>query len=354
MKIPRHKPVYVLTWVTDQLAVGQAPMSHAQLDAIRDQGIDAILNLCGEFCDLHDIEHDAGFEVRYLPLQDEEAPGLQELEKTLAWLDEAIYLGKKVLIHCRHGIGRTGTVLNAYLLRRGLGHMLAYKTLRKLKSKPANFNQWRTIRKYGKSSGKLTVREPCLEFKRLVDLSPFLNDYEGLVQTLEDMFPSESGQRCGRDHDRCCSTPIKLTLAEAVHLSRSINMHLTSQQRLDVIERAVETARKERQTARDFGPEGESTEYCLSQAGAVCPLLEEGTCLLFAQRPLQCRSYDMEAGQRSELWDSNLAPGLTRLSQEIYFAYVGTLPGDNLPKFALPDVVSGKFMEAIFRFMMDN
>jgi protein-tyrosine phosphatase len=112
---------YSATWVTDQLAVGAAPMSYEQLDCLRAEGIGAILNLCGEFCDLHDIECAAGFEVYHMPLADEEAPELAELEKALAWLDEAIYLGKKVLIHCRHGIGRTGTVLNAYLLRRGLG-----------------------------------------------------------------------------------------------------------------------------------------------------------------------------------------------------------------------------------------
>ena len=74
---------YKVTWVTDQLGVGSAPMSYPQLEAIRAQGVDAILNLCGEFCDLHDIEKGAGFEVHYLPLADEEAPGLIELEKTL-------------------------------------------------------------------------------------------------------------------------------------------------------------------------------------------------------------------------------------------------------------------------------
>ncbi|MGQ9500375.1 MAG: protein-tyrosine phosphatase family protein [Dissulfurimicrobium sp.] len=49
------------------------------------------------------------------------------MERALAWLDEAIYLGKKVLVHCRHGIGRTGTFVTAYLIRRGLGLKLAAK-----------------------------------------------------------------------------------------------------------------------------------------------------------------------------------------------------------------------------------
>ena len=44
------------TWITDRLAVGGAPMSYDHLETLRAAGITAILNLCGEFCDLHEIE----------------------------------------------------------------------------------------------------------------------------------------------------------------------------------------------------------------------------------------------------------------------------------------------------------
>lgn len=349
----RRKPGYQVTWVTDQLCVGQAPMSHVQLDSIRKEGVDAILNLCGEFCDLHDIEAEAGFEVHYLPLADEEAPGLIELEKTLEWLDEAIYLGKKVLIHCRHGIGRTGTVLNAYLLRRGLGHKLAYRALKKLKSKPANFVQWRTVRKYGKQSGRLTVREPSLEFKRLVDLSPFFNDYDELVQRVEERAgEGERGLVCGLDNAQCCSTPVRLSLAEAVHISHRINTELTGEERMSVIERAVETAQAERQAASDLGKERENSEYCLSEAGGICPLLVADKCMLFEHRPLQCRVFGMEEDQEGALWDEMLTPALGKISSEIWFAYTGSMMDEQKAMFSLPDVVSGKFMEKVFKLMM--
>ncbi len=355
MQKPGSKIVYQVTWVTEQLGVGPAPMSYPQLEAIREQGVDAIINLCGEFCDLHDIEIDAGFEVRYLPLKDEEAPDLVELEKTLEWLDEAIYLGKKVLIHCRHGIGRTGTVLNSYLLRRGLGHKLAGRALKKLKSKPANFVQWRTVRKYGKQSGRLTVREPSLEFKRLVDLSPFFNDYDELVQrVVERTGDSLKGQVCGLDHDLCCSTPVRLFLAEAVHLTHRINRVLDSEARVALIERAVETSRAERRAIRDIGAEGENTQYCLSEAGSVCPLLENGTCKLFDSRPLQCRTFGLAKVGDGELWNEMLTPALEKISAEIWFACTGSMVSDGLPLFSLPDVVSGKFMETVFKIMMQQ
>lgn len=350
----RRKPAYQVIWVTDQLGVGHAPMSYPQLESIRQEGVDAILNLCGEFCDLYDIEKGAGFEVHYLPLADEEAPGLIELEKALEWLDEAIYLGKKVLIHCRHGIGRTGTVLNAYLLRRGLGHKLAYRALKKLKSKPANFVQWRTVRKYGKQSGKLTVREPSLEFKRLVDLSPFFNDYDELVQRVDELAGANNGLACGLDHAQCCRTPIRLTLAGAVHISHRINTELTGDERLSVIERAVETAQTERKAAADLGSEGESNEYCLSEVGSVCPLLADGKCMLFEHRPLQCRAFGLDESESGRLWGEMLTPGLEKISSEIWFAYTGSLTRSGLPRFSLPDVVSGKFMETIFKLMMEQ
>jgi len=347
-------PAYPLTWVTDHLAVGGAPMSFDQLDSLRAQGVTAIMNLCAEFCDLHSIEAKHGFEVYYLPVHDEEAPDLAELERGLAWLDEAIYLGKKVLIHCRHGIGRTGTVLNAYLLRRGLGHKLADRKLKRLRSKPANFAQWRTIRKYGKAAGRLTVREPSLEFRHLVDLSPFFAEYAALVTRTEDLFSLEARDsgRCGQDHDRCCRTPVGLSLAEAVVLTHALNTGLESEQRLSIIAAAVQTARQERSA---FAAQGANeADLCLTDAGASCPLLREGRCLLFDRRPLQCRSDGLPEDTKAELWEDLLGPALARLSRQIFFAYTSVFLPERMPAFKLPDVVSGRYVQAFFHLLLDS
>lgn len=338
---------YCTTWVTDQLAVGAAPRSHEQLDSLRAEGIGAILNLCGEFCDLHDIECAAGFEVYHMPLADEEAPELAELEKALAWLDEAIYLGKKVLIHCRHGIGRTGTVLNAYLLRRGLGHRLAWFKLRTLRSKPTNFCQWWTIRKYGKQSPKLTVREPSLEMHKAVDLSPYFRDYEAMQARVDDE-SRDIASKCGRDHDKCCSTPIRLSMIEAVYLTQRMNVRLTSEKRLQVIARAVETARRERIADSQVAAE----EYCLSDASARCPLLEDGKCILFSDRPLRCRCFGLDEEKAGRLWEEALDPSLTNLSLELWLAFAGSIARGPLPLFALADVVSGKYVQSLFHLMV--
>ncbi|WP_031482129.1 phosphatase domain-containing putative toxin [Maridesulfovibrio frigidus] len=349
------KPAYNLTWVTEQLAIGCAPMSFAQLESLEDQGINAILNLCGEFFDLHSIQMEAGFDVHYLPLDDEDAPGLIELEKTLEWLDEAIYIGKKVLIHCRHGIGRTGTVLNAYLLRRGLGHRLASKALSKLRAKPTNFAQWWAIRKYGRKSRKLKIREPHLEFKRLVDLAPFFSDYVRLINSIEIKAVANPGhEQCGLDHNLCCKTPIRLTLVEAVHLSHSINLELTHAERIEVIRKGVEASRLEKSAANDLISENNSREYCLSDSEAICPLLMNKYCMLYDNRPLQCRTFGVDLSDDGSLWGEFLEPALNKISSEIWFAYTGSMSGIKMPLFSLPDVVSGKFIESLFKCMMDE
>jgi len=347
-------PAYPLTWVTDGLAVGGAPMSYDQLDSLRQQGVTAIMNLCAEFCDLHDIEASRGFEVYYLPVMDEEAPDLVELERGLAWLDEAIYLGKKVLIHCRHGIGRTGTVLNAYLLRRGLGHKLAGRTLKRLRSKPANFAQWRTIRKYGKSAGQLTVREPSLEFRRLVDLSPYFAEYAAMVERTEDLFSMEARDpgRCGREHDHCCRTPVGLTLAEAVVLTHALNTTLQSETRLSIIAAAVAAAAQERSAGE--AQVADEADFCLTDAGSACPLLQEKRCLLYDRRPLQCRSDGLPEDTKAELWDELLGPALAQLSQQIFFAYTSAFLPRRMPAFKLPDVVSGRYVQAFFHLLMES
>jgi protein-tyrosine phosphatase len=323
---PLQKDAYPLTWVTDHLGVGPAPMSYAALDSLREQGVGAILNLCGEFTDLHDIEAKQGFEVYHLPTDDEEAPDLAELEKALAWLDEAIYLGKKVLIHCRHGVGRTGTVLNAYLLRRGLGHLLAWKKLRTLRSQPTNFQQWHAVRRYGRKAVRLKVREPSLEHRFQVDMRPFFADYQRLVDMAEQAASQIGTGNCGREHTRCCHMALRLTLGEAVHLNTALGAALTSSQRTAIIQRGAAPL----------------------QNGETCPLLEGGACLAFALRPLACRVHDLPEEARRTLWDATLAPALDKLSRGIFQRLTGQFMPAGFPQFSMVSVVTGKYVQAFF------
>ena len=141
---------YELTWITEQVAAGHAPLSYADLDAIRDQGIDVIVNLCGEYCDLHEIQQDSGFVVHYLPIPDECAPDMNAMEDALDWLEQKIAQGHKALVHCRFGVGRTGTFVSAFLMRSGMDLKAAEKRLKRTRANPSNYCQWKLLRQYNK------------------------------------------------------------------------------------------------------------------------------------------------------------------------------------------------------------
>ena len=351
---------YKMTWITSDLAVGYAPMSYAELDSIRSQGIDAIVNLCAEFCDLHEIEEAKGFEVYYLPILDEAAPDMEEMEKGLAWMDEAIYLGKKVLIHCRHGIGRTGTFLTSYLLRKGLGLKLASKKLKHTRAAPTNYSQWQLLKKYGKKSGVLKIREPSLESRNVVDLGSYFAEYEALIQKLdEDVKKADDDRmnhmRCGLETDDCCFDYIELTLIEVIYLNNKINRILKSDVRSEVIRNAVDVFKKIGQIKRITDKsrnDAELDKQCFietyKQKKILCPLSRGRRCCLYEYRPIQCRLYDVS----ENIIDlASLHVMLFNISKNVFFAFSGTFLENDSLSFSLAETVSGKFVQEYFHYL---
>jgi protein-tyrosine phosphatase len=347
-------PVY---WITENLATGAAPMSYDHLDHLRAVGIGAIMNLCAEYCDLHHIEASQGFEVHYLPIEDEETPQLQALDAALDWLDEAIYLGKKVYVHCHYGIGRTGTVISAYLLRRGLGSKLVKQKLKKMRSRPANFYQWWLVRKIGKREGRLTIREPSLEWKSLVDLSPFFIDYEALLAGI-DAHLNRNGVEslCGDGHARCCTQYVEVSLVEATYLMHHVNKRLHSAERHAVIDRCGAANRSIGELRKVSAGRHDDFIRLYEDRGVVCPLAKEGGCLISSSRPLACRFFDLASLSQAD--DSGFLSSCRErakeISQGLFLALVGSFENRDQVSFPLVDVASGKFVQSFFHLLADK
>jgi protein-tyrosine phosphatase len=369
-------PEYQLSWITESLAMGHAPMSFADLDSIREQGVQTIVNLCGEFCDLHEIENKHGFEVYYLPLCDNSAPSEPELEQALDWLDEVIYLGKKVLVHCRYGVGRTATFVAAYLLRKGFGLKVARKKVQQARSMQSSYSQWKLLRKYGKKSGTLSIREPSLENRRTVDLSPFFDDYEALLAQADELFLESAAKspellRCGLETDGCCYEPVELSFVEAAYLNHKMNRTLAAKERKDAIERAVQAARRAKEIGRTLqtGTDPASHdrwrfEDLYRKARILCPLSVDARCAAYSFRPIACRIYGLAAawrgGPTTAARDSEGQGGarqsrvdqvrdtLTRISANLLYGLSSVFSAGDELTFSLVDTVSGRFVQKYF------
>ncbi|MEJ2156253.1 MAG: dual specificity protein phosphatase family protein [Desulfobacteraceae bacterium] len=148
---------YPIKWITPAFSTCYAPQSETDLDEIRRQGISVIVNMCAECYDLAEIEEQAGFNVYRLSVADMEAPSLDDLESAMVWLENHLATGRKALIHCRYGIGRTGTFALTYLMRNGETLKSAIEKLKPTPSSPQSKEQWAFVEQYAKI--KLQLKE---------------------------------------------------------------------------------------------------------------------------------------------------------------------------------------------------
>jgi atypical dual specificity phosphatase len=101
----------------------------AELDFARAQGIGAVVSLTERglpkrTVSKHHLEH------LHLPVVDYTPPSLEQIRTFVEFVDRA---DRAVLVHCRAGIGRTGTMVGAYLVSRGATAKDAIQTVRRMR-----------------------------------------------------------------------------------------------------------------------------------------------------------------------------------------------------------------------------
>jgi atypical dual specificity phosphatase len=121
------------TWVDKPHLAGLGmPAAAEDLAWLRRNGIDVLVSLTEDPVPREWV-NDAGLMVVHVPVPDMEAPTPRQLEVVMDTVRRANAAGMGVAIHCTAGKGRTGTVLAAYYVTRGLSAKAAVDKVRALR-----------------------------------------------------------------------------------------------------------------------------------------------------------------------------------------------------------------------------
>jgi atypical dual specificity phosphatase len=121
------------SWIEEpRLAALARPSDLEDMLWLRQQGIEVLLSLT-EDRPRKDWTEEAGLLVFHEPLEDMEPPTQKQLDRCVSALQKALQQNMAVAVHCGAGLGRTGVVLAAYLVAKGLSANNAIARVRRLR-----------------------------------------------------------------------------------------------------------------------------------------------------------------------------------------------------------------------------
>jgi len=121
------------SWIEKlRLAALAAPESEDELYWLREQGIQLLLSLTEEPPPRTWINN-SGFLLLHVPIIDLEAPSQEQLDQCISAMDRAMENNMGVAVHCGAGLGRTGTILAAFFVYRGMTASQAIARVRTLR-----------------------------------------------------------------------------------------------------------------------------------------------------------------------------------------------------------------------------
>jgi predicted protein tyrosine phosphatase len=106
-------------WVTPTLAVGAGFASADAARLAREHGIRHVVDVRVEECDDERVLRRHGIELLHLPTEDVCAIDDERIDDGVAWVNERLDRGERVLVHCQHGIGRSALLALCVLVSRG-------------------------------------------------------------------------------------------------------------------------------------------------------------------------------------------------------------------------------------------
>lgn len=122
------------SWVVPNvLAAMRRPTdTRTVLEFLKDEGIDVIVTLTEGVLNQALIE-EFGFEYHHLPVEDFTAPSPAQVESFVEVVTNSARSGRKTVVHCTAGRGRTGTLVACYLVSIGKSPEEAMETVREMR-----------------------------------------------------------------------------------------------------------------------------------------------------------------------------------------------------------------------------
>lgn len=108
-----------ISWITEQIAVSGAFFDD-DIGFLRRRGVDAIIDLRSEYCDNQEQIEKCGMQFLHIEVDDCDSPTKRQLEEIFKFVEPLLNKGKKVLIHCQNGCGRSPLVAVAIISKRGM------------------------------------------------------------------------------------------------------------------------------------------------------------------------------------------------------------------------------------------
>ncbi|WP_237479633.1 protein-tyrosine phosphatase family protein [Lichenibacterium dinghuense] len=136
-----------LTWITPHLAIGGRLSDAEAARLAADEGVGAVVDLRSEAVDERAILHAQGIAFLHLPTDDHAAVTAAMLDEGVAFAEAQRAAGRRLLIHCEHGIGRSATLALAALVAGGMAPLdalnLAKDRRDRVSPSPAQYGCWR-------------------------------------------------------------------------------------------------------------------------------------------------------------------------------------------------------------------
>lgn len=135
-----------LSWLTSELAIGGSVDGDLVELLVRDHGITAIVDVRSEDCDDMALLRTHGVALLHLPTDDLCAIDDAMLDAGVQFAMSAIGAGRRVLVHCERGVGRSALLALCILVEQGLPPLAALALAKERRGRmtlsPKQFDAW--------------------------------------------------------------------------------------------------------------------------------------------------------------------------------------------------------------------